>query len=308
MAEEDLSVLLKRWQAAFRRATDFDTWGQPVEAIDVYQRLSKQLHQLSKQLHQYSSSDENLNGFTDAQKKTLEKVAVCLDSRERALQSQKYAQSTSGVSLNDLKRLESTFQSILGRSKNNEFPLDVSVAQVQYRQLISHQDGLKHKTEEDRAEEQGRGSLLPRPLPVAGMTLLTIRVEQMGQKDAPQLIDPFIAVSVKDSTGQDMTVSQDTPPAQEKRDSSIVFSVDVHIQKAIESLPPGFAVFFELKHYKPKKQMVSTRCWTCLERDEIKDGSVALELYKKPTDYRRKNIHLLTVKPLYLHLRLQLFR
>ena len=38
--EEDLSVLVMRWQSAFKRATDFDTWGQPVEAIDVYQRLA----------------------------------------------------------------------------------------------------------------------------------------------------------------------------------------------------------------------------------------------------------------------------
>ncbi|XP_076464156.1 axin interactor, dorsalization-associated protein-like isoform X2 [Babylonia areolata] len=301
MAEDDVSILLKRWQAAFKRATDFDMWGQPVEAIDVYQRLSKQLHQ-------YSSSDDST--FSDAQKKTLEKIAVCLDSRERALQSQKSAQSA-GVSLNDLKRLESTFQSILGgsgSSSKSEFPLDVSLAQVQYQQLLCQQDGMKRKSQEERAEEQGRGSLLPRPLPVVGMTLLTVRVEQLGLKDASQFIDPFLTVSVKDNQGQDMMASQDTPPAQEKRDTCIIFNMDVHIQKAIESLPPGFAVFFELKHYKPKKQMVSTRCWACLEKDEIKEGPLALELYKKPTDYRRKNINLLTVKPLYLHLRLQLFR
>lgn len=45
--------------------------------------------------------------------------------------------------------------------------------------------------------ETGRGSLLPRPLPVAGMTLLTVRVEQIGLKDASQFIDPFFTVSVK---------------------------------------------------------------------------------------------------------------
>ena len=37
--EEDLYMLVKRWQTAFKRATDFDMWGQPVEAIDVYQRF-----------------------------------------------------------------------------------------------------------------------------------------------------------------------------------------------------------------------------------------------------------------------------
>ena len=39
--------------------------------------------------------------------------------------------------------------------------------------------------------------MLPRPLPVAGMTLLTVRVEQIGLKDASQFIDPFITMSVK---------------------------------------------------------------------------------------------------------------
>ena len=36
--DDDLQLLVLRWQTAFKRATDFDMWGQPVEAIDVYQR------------------------------------------------------------------------------------------------------------------------------------------------------------------------------------------------------------------------------------------------------------------------------
>jgi hypothetical protein len=47
----------------------------------------------------------------------------------------------------------------------------------------------------------GRGSLLPRPLPMAGKTLLTVRVEKIGLKDASQFIDPFITVSVKGQSG-----------------------------------------------------------------------------------------------------------
>ncbi|XP_070179601.1 axin interactor, dorsalization-associated protein-like isoform X2 [Littorina saxatilis] len=279
MAEEDdLPVLVNRWHAVFKRATDFDMWGQPVEAIDVYQRLAKQLHH-------YSNTQDS--AFSDSQKKAVQ---------------------CTGISLNDLKCLESTLQNVLGGNKN-DFPLDVSMAQVQYQQLINQQVAIKKTNEDkDKHEYRGRGSLLPRPLPVKSMTLLTVRVEQIGLKDAPQFIEPFITVSVKDGSGQDMTVTQDTPRALEKQDSCLVFNSDVHIQKAIESLPPGFAVFFELKHFKPKKQMISTRCWSCLEKDEIKEGTVALELYKKPTDYRRKNISLLTVKPMYLHLRLQLHR
>ena len=43
-------------------------------------------------------------------------------------------------------------------------------------------------------------------------------------------------------------------------------------------LVSDFAIFFELKHYKPKKQIVSTKCWSFLERDEIKEGPAAIEL------------------------------
>ena len=43
----------------------------------------------------------------------------------------------------------------------------------------------------------------------------------------------------------------------------------------------GFAVVYEFKHYKPKKKLISTRCWTFMERDELKEGGAALELWVK---------------------------
>jgi len=36
--------------------------------------------------------------------------------------------------------------------------------------------------------------------------------------------------------------------------------------------------------------------------DELKEGPIALELYRKPTDPKRKKLRLHTIKPLYLHL------
>ncbi len=41
----------------------------------------------------------------------------------------------------------------------------------------------------------------------------------------------------------------------------------------------GFGIFFEFKHYKPKKKIVSTKCWSFMERDEVKEGDIAIELY-----------------------------
>lgn len=38
--ESEKQILIKRWHDAFRRATDFDAWGQPLEALDIYQRYN----------------------------------------------------------------------------------------------------------------------------------------------------------------------------------------------------------------------------------------------------------------------------
>lgn len=134
------------------------------------------------------------------------------------------------------------------------------------------------------------------------MTLLTIRIEKIGLKDAGQCIDPYMTISVKDANGVDLNPVQDTPVATRKEDTYIHFSVDVEIQRHVEKLPKGAAIFFEFKHYKPKKRFTSTKCFAFMEMDEIKPGPIIIELYKKPTDFKRKKLQLLTKKPLYLHL------
>ena len=40
----------------------------------------------------------------------------------------------------------------------------------------------------------------------------------------------------------------------------------------------GTAIFFEFKHYKPKKDIVSTRCFAFMEQDEFKPGPACIEL------------------------------
>lgn len=48
-----------------------------------------------------------------------------------------------------------------------------------------------------------------------------------------------IALLVSDNLGADLTTHQDTPIAKYKEDTYVVFNVDVHIQKTLDSLPPG---------------------------------------------------------------------
>ncbi|XP_030302984.1 axin interactor, dorsalization-associated protein isoform X1 [Calypte anna] len=195
---------------------------------------------------------------------------------------------------------------------NKEFPFDVQP--VPLRKILAPGEEEHLEFEEDD-EEGGAGAgspdsfparvpgtLLPRLPSEPGMTLLTINIEKIGLKDAGQCIDPYITVSVKDLNGIDLTPVQDTPVALRKEDTYVHFNVDIEIQKHVEKLTKGAAIFFEFKHYKPKKRFTSTKCFAFMEMDEIKAGAIVIELYKKPTDFKRKKLQLLTKKPLYLHL------
>ncbi|XP_071595833.1 axin interactor, dorsalization-associated protein isoform X1 [Heliangelus exortis] len=323
--------LLQRWGASFRKGTDFDSWGQLVEAIDEYQMEWQQLLRdfaclmfsflprwkiLARHLQKEAQSQHNNSEFTEDQKKTIAKIATCLELRSAALQSN---QSQDEFKLEDLKKLEpssyffplsAVLKNIL--TYNKEFPFDVQP--VPLRKILAPGEEEHLEFEEDD-EEGGAGAgspdsfparvpgtLLPRLPSEPGMTLLTINIEKIGLKDAGQCIDPYITVSVKDLNGIDLTPVQDTPVALRKEDTYVHFNVDIEIQKHVEKLTKGAAIFFEFKHYKPKKRFTSTKCFAFMEMDEIKAGAIVIELYKKPTDFKRKKLQLLTKKPLYLHL------
>ncbi|XP_001367518.2 axin interactor, dorsalization-associated protein isoform X1 [Monodelphis domestica] len=291
--------LLQRWGASFRRGADFDSWGQLVEAIDEYQILARHLQKEAQAQHN--------SEFTEEQKKTIGKIATCLELRSAALQS---TQSQDEFKLEDLKKLEPILKNIL--TYNKEFPFDVQPVPLRRILAPGEEENLEF---EDDDEEGGAGAgspdsfparvpgtLLPRLPSEPGMTLLTIKIEKIGLKDAGQCIDPYITVSVKDLNGIDLTPVQDTPVASRKEDTYVHFNVDIELQKHIEKLTKGAAIFFEFKHYKPKKRFTSTKCFAFMEMDEIKPGPIIIELYKKPTDFKRKKLQLLTKKPLYLHL------
>ncbi|XP_009274031.1 PREDICTED: axin interactor, dorsalization-associated protein [Aptenodytes forsteri] len=286
------------------------------------QHLSRHLHppaqqrvcteeRLARHLQKEAQSQHNNSEFTEDQKKTIAKIATCLELRSAALQS---TQSQDEFKLEDLKKLEPILKNIL--TYNKEFPFDVQP--VPLRKILAPGEEEHLEFEEDdeeggagagspdsfpaRVPGANEGTLLPRLPSEPGMTLLTINIEKIGLKDAGQCIDPYITVSVKDLNGIDLTPVQDTPVALRKEDTYVHFNVDIEIQKHVEKLTKGAAIFFEFKHYKPKKRFTSTKCFAFMEMDEIKPGAIVIELYKKPTDFKRKKLQLLTKKPLYLHL------
>ncbi|EGV92519.1 Axin interactor, dorsalization-associated protein [Cricetulus griseus] len=94
------------------------------------------------------------------------------------------------------------------------------------------------------------GTLLPRLPSEPGMTLLTIRIEKIGLKDAGQCIDPYITVSVKDLNGIDLTPVQDTPVASRKEDTYVHFNMDIELQKHVEKLTKGSTVVVDVLNFR----------------------------------------------------------
>ncbi|XP_077892861.1 axin interactor, dorsalization-associated protein-like [Ictidomys tridecemlineatus] len=199
-----------------------------------------------------------MEGSDERGAKTIGKIATCLELRSAVLQS---TQSQEEFKLEDLKKLEPILKNIL--TYNKEFPFDVQPSPL--RRILAPGEEEHLEFEED--EEEGGagvgspnsfparvpGTLLPRLPSEPGMTLLTIRIEKIGLKDAGQCIDPYITVSIKDLNDIDLTPVQDTPVASRKEDTYVHFNVDIELQKHIEKLTKGAAIFFEFKHYKPKK-------------------------------------------------------
>ncbi|XP_041468575.1 axin interactor, dorsalization-associated protein-like [Lytechinus variegatus] len=304
--------LVTRWQTSLRKGTDFDSWGQVVEAVEEYQMLERQLN---KEMNAKPSV------FSESQKKTLQQIMACLSLRAETLQS---PNATDELSLEELKRVDRALQDLLSSSPS-EFPVDLPAGALRTRKKSPRKNfEIDIEGEEDEEEEEEEedatpqlqsksqnikptGTLLPRIAHEPGTTGLSIHIEKIGLKDSTSYLDPFITVSVKDLAGVDVMKSQDTPVATKREDQYVIYKANVELQKPLEKLPKGTAVFFEFKHYKAKKRTISCKCFAFMEMDEIKNGPLVIELYRKPTDFKRKKLSLLTSKPLYLHLNLNLY-
>ncbi|KAL1789547.1 axin interactor, dorsalization-associated protein [Sigmodon hispidus] len=255
--------LLECWSASLRRGTDFDSWGQIVEAIEEYQILARHLQKEAQAQHSNAE-------FTEEHKKTIGKISTCLELRSAALQ---FTQSQEEFKLKDLKKLEPILKNIL--TYNKEFPADVQPIPLKRILAPGEEENLEFEEDEesggagagppDSYSARVPGTLLPRLPSEPGMTLLTIGIEKIGLKGAGQCIDPYITVSVKDLNGIDLTPVQDTPVASRKEDTYVHFNVDIELQKHIEKLTKCVALFFEFKHYKPKKKFTSTKCFAFME-------------------------------------------
>jgi hypothetical protein len=183
------------------------------------------------------------------------------------------------------------------------FPLEP----LQYRDAVpirpTMQGQIKNVDERADTEFEAKHAARAR---VSG-TLVGIRIDKWGLKDAQTYIEPItsVLVGLKDGTVID---AHDTPVAVEKRVAHVVFQHVIYLRVSLEEMKRrGAAIFFEFKHYKPKKEKVSTRCWCFMEMSEVKaDEETVLEIYHKPTDLFKKKLKLHSVKDLYFHAHLTL--
>ncbi|KAF2982468.1 hypothetical protein EK904_003872, partial [Melospiza melodia maxima] len=223
----------------------------------------------------------------------LQKEAQSQHNNVEFTEDQKSTQSQDEFKLEDLKKLEPILKNIL--TYNKEFPFDVQPVPLRcwlvnclqvmserwshfffpvfYRKILAPGEEEHLEFEEDD-EEGGAGAGSPNSFPARVPGTLLPRLP--SEPRMTLLTITIEKIGLKDA-GQ---------------------CIDPYITVSVK----GAAIFFEFKHYKPKKRFTSTKCFAFMEMDEIKPGAIVIELYKKPTDFKRKKLQLLTKKPLYLHL------
>ena len=85
----------------------------------------------------------------------------------------------------------------------------------------------------------------------------------------------------KGLTAENLEEPQDTPTLMDRSSSAIHFGVTVQLHRPMQEVPGGSAIFLEFKHHKPKKSIISTKCFSFMEMDEIKPGRCYLEMSVK---------------------------
>ncbi|KAK3885357.1 hypothetical protein Pcinc_010436 [Petrolisthes cinctipes] len=137
---------------------------------------------------------------------------------------------------------------------------------------------------------------------------ITLELDKLGLKKTTRLVSPFLRVSVRDSSGGLVWGSsvQETGQWEVVNKHYLKADAKVHIQPTLDDLPNDMAIFLELRHHRPDRGVLSTICYTFLERQDLSSGEFICELYSPPVDYTRKVLHTYTEKAFFLHLSVNL--
>lgn len=276
----DKQSCAKGWKKIFKGALDADTWGQSIEAHDDYESLLRKMDEQVPKLN-----------VTSDERATLNNIKRSLELRMTAISD------GNGIDMNEIKKLVPIFDNLFSEPISS-FPIHLKGHPAQSE---------KPKIQDlDGASDVGPpGSIAGPQQGAPGTHSLSLNIEKIGLKDAQNYIQASLTVSVVDDKGN-VIERQDTPQSNQLRPNYVVFNAPIFLTTTMEKLSEGKggSVFFEFKHYKPKKQYVSVRCFCFMTYDEINRGDgnmICLELYKKPTDFTGKKLNLHTIKKLYLH-------
>jgi len=284
MEKEQLRV---QWQAQFQKALKADSWGQVVEAQEDYQIMASNI-----------AAKQGLPFITSKEKDTMQRIVLCLSARAQALRTM-----TETITSMDMQALTGVFEVLFTGREPDIFPIDQHKCGGAQPVRPSTDGEIIEAGEEHGGYNASDWVQSQAALRSVTGTVVCLRIEKVGLKDAQEYIDPFVTVMVAD-TKTNLLDTHDTPIAKERRATHVIFNHQVYLNISLEDMQrQAAALFFEFKHYKPKKKKVSTRCWSFMELQELKmDDEIVLEIYHKPTDLRKKKLKLHSEKPLYMHL------
>jgi len=282
MAEKE--QLRLQWVDQFGKAIQADSWGQVIEAQEEYQRMAS--------LMAAKQGEANINS---REKDTMQRLVLCLSARSQSLRT-----CNETITSVDMQGLQPVFEALFTGREPDVFPVEAA----KYSSAMA----VKPSTDGeiicgDADEPQSDWQQTQAVLRNVNGTVVGLRIDQIGLKDAQEYIDPFMTILVADPRTYILD-SHDTPVGKERSTTHVTIKHQVYLNISYEDMQrQGAALFFEFKHYKPKKKKTSTRCWAFMELSELKrDEEIVLELYHKPTDLRKKKLKLHTEKQLYLHL------
>eukprot|EP00284_Hemiselmis_tepida_P009591 CAMPEP_0174915632 /NCGR_PEP_ID=MMETSP1355-20121228/1232_1 /TAXON_ID=464990 /ORGANISM="Hemiselmis tepida, Strain CCMP443" /LENGTH=339 /DNA_ID=CAMNT_0016160549 /DNA_START=42 /DNA_END=1061 /DNA_ORIENTATION=+ len=313
-----------KWLKDFKNVVEMDGWGQREEARESYAGLAAIIAN--------KTMGDETSTWTEREAVNAERMAICLRLRSDEIRRG----GMHGISLANMKALVPVMEQLFRGGE--KFPIDLKsvddadlaraktalclppkagvsrgrcdakTLQQRRQDVVETIIGSDDEDENDPHDRKGKGFLgspdgaRPADKPKPHSRSVGFQVGKIGFKDENlQLVDPTISAYVV-AGGKVTGVQVDTSPAQKHQAKYFIFDEAIKMTQSLEAIAPGSAIVFEFKHFKKDKNKMSTKCWCFLEREDLKNGPAVLELYKKPVDPKRKKLSLFTVKPLYLHI------
>jgi len=277
-----------KWNSLFIQGVDLDRWNRYTEAVAQYERCASVI---DNDLLQYQSL------FTNEQLSNLKRLCSCVRVRATTLKNKNDGEA---LTLTEMQHLIPFMKSFT--SWKAPFPVVLHPHHYEFSDTRSSASSTRSWADDEEilsTPDVVGQPLLPMLPATPGKHRLTIRVHSIGVNHPEKYIQPFIAVSLKDDIGLSITPDQDVRWPVKIEKPFVVFEKDVEIQRYVENIYKGCAIYFELKYYRKKEKLVTTKCFTFLEVKAIKSGPFTLALFKTPVKYTKRHLAPIS-KPLYL--------